>query len=189
MPLPLRRPSWRPRGVETRRITTATPPDSILARKPRHSSSRSPSPGTLASAPLRTSASKCRAANGASGPAAILRPPEHPAATASGLSLLTGCAFLARQVAECNALKRAARGHAPAQPRGRPPERHRRAVLHRQQHQRGHLDQVLSRRPCRPRAPCQTLKRTAVPPHVSACGHSRWYARPAHSPPMTKRRP
>ena len=24
----------------------------------------------------------------------------------------------------------------------------------------------------------QNLKRAAVPPHVSACGHSRWYARP-----------
>ena len=54
------------------------------------------SPGTLASAPLRTSPAKCRAANGASGPAALLRPPEHPAATASGLSLLTGCAFSLR---------------------------------------------------------------------------------------------
>ena len=165
----------------------------FLARRPAPKLSHffwlRPSPGKLASAPLRTSASKCRAANGASGPAAILRPPEHPAATASGLSLLTGCAFLARQVAECNTLKRAARGHAPAQPRRRPPEGHRRAVLHRQQHRRGHLDQVLPRRPGRPRAPCQTLKRTAVPPHVSACGHSRWYARPAHSPPMTKRRP
>ena len=25
----------------------------------------------------------------------------------------------------------------------------------------------------------QNLKRAAVPPHVSACGHSRWYARPS----------
>ena len=69
-----------------------TPPDSILVL-PTDFFWLRPSPGKLASAPLRTSASKCRAANGASGPAAILRPPEHPAATASGLSLLTGCAF------------------------------------------------------------------------------------------------
>ena len=37
----------------------------------------------------------------------------------------------------------------------------------------------------------QNLKRAAVPPHVSACGHSRWYARPSplaadeqNDPPM-----
>ena len=52
---------------------------------PTHFFREAPSPGTLASAPLRTSAAKCRAANGASGPAAPLRPPEHPAATASDL--------------------------------------------------------------------------------------------------------
>ena len=158
-----------------------TPPDSVLVL-PTHSFREAPSPGTLASAPLRTSAAKCRAANGASGPAAILRPPEHPAATASGLSLLTGSAFLARQVAECNALKRAARGHAPAQPRRRPPEGHRRAVLHRQQHQRGHLDQVLPRRPGRPRAPRQTLKRTQTLKPSSSTPNPQTLKRYVHSP-------
>ena len=122
--------SARPKGPQT---LPGTPPNSLWSY-PRTFSGDAPVSGRSRGAPLRSSPAKCRAANGASGPAALLRPPEHPAATASGLSLLTGCAFLARQVAECNALKRAARGHAPAQPRGRPPERHRRAVLHRQQH-------------------------------------------------------
>ena len=64
-------------------------------------------PGKLAAAPLRTSAAKCRAANGASGPAAPLRPPEHPAAPAPDLPFIDNrlrhC--IGPQV-ECNALKR-----------------------------------------------------------------------------------
>ena len=35
----------------------------------------------------------------------------------------------------------------------------------------------------------KTFKRAAVPPHVSSCGHSRWYARPAQSPPMSRAAP
>ena len=69
-----------------------TPPDSLLVL-PTDFFRGALAPGTLAAAPLRTSAAKCRAANGASGPAAPLRPPKHPAATASGLALLSGCAF------------------------------------------------------------------------------------------------
>ena len=43
---------------------------------------------------MPTITAKCRASNGASGPAAPLRPPEHPAATASDLSfVVTGCAI------------------------------------------------------------------------------------------------
>jgi hypothetical protein len=72
-----------------------------------------------------------------SGPAAPLRPPEHPAAPALDLP------FIDNWLRHCI---------------GRQVQR-------------------------------KNLKRAAVPPHVPSCGHSRWYARPAQSPPMSRAAP
>ena len=92
---------------------------------PRIFSSYDALPRKLAAAPLRTSAAKCRAANGASGPAAPLRPPEHPAAPAPDLPFIDNrlrhC--IGPQV-ECNALKRLRRHPLRHLRRCRPLRRH-----------------------------------------------------------------
>ena len=92
-------PGGAPRNVAVTRgkqERCTHPRDSFLIVPTRHSCG--PLSRRLASAPLRTSAAKCRAANGVSGPSAPPQPPCAPPSTRrrsrpSSPSLITGCAI------------------------------------------------------------------------------------------------